>query len=440
MIKTPIDDFVRAYAEGDTLRMHMPGHQGVGEIEKYDITEIKGADSLYSADGIIKDSETIASYIFGSYTYYSTEGSSLAIRAMLYLALVGAKARGRSTRILAGRNAHKVFLSAAALLDLDCEWISTPDDYISCNITPEILLNKLAAMDEMPMALYVTSPDYLGNMLDIKALADICHERGILLLVDNAHGAYLRFLAHSKHPIDLGADMCADSAHKTLPALTGGAYLHISPSLDKSYRDGAKRALELFGSTSPSYLILASLDRTNRFLVDNKRIVPAIASVIRSAKYRLVDIGYSLVGSEELKISISTRKYGYDGNEFAEILRSVGIECEFSDSDYIVFMPHLMNPHAVRTLEASLSAIPKRDPIPQASPAALAPLALLSIREATMSPTETLPIEDCVGRIVAAADVSCPPAVPILMPGELVEPGHIEILRAYGKTHLTVVK
>ena len=440
MIKTPIDDFVRAYAEGDTVRMHMPGHKGVGEIEKYDITEIRGADSLYAPDGIIKESETIASMIFGSYTFYSTEGSSLAIRAMLYLALVGERAAGKSAKILAGRNAHKVFLSAVAMLDLDCEWLSAGDDYISCNITPEILSFKLDEMDEMPMAVYVTSPDYLGNMLDISALAEVCHERGILLLVDNAHGAYLKFLTKSKHPIDLGADMCADSAHKTLPTLTGGAYLHISPSLDKSYREGAKRALELFGSTSPSYLILASLDRTNRFLVEHRQFFPGIASVIRSAKYRLVEMGYSLIGTEELKISISTREYGYDGNELAEILRENGIECEFSDSDHIVFMPSPLNPNGVRALEASLSAIPKKDPLPTAKPASLTPMTLLSIREATMSPAETLPIDECFGRIVAAADVSCPPAVPILMPGELVEPGHIEILRAYGKTHLTVVK
>ena len=150
-MKTPIVDFVKKYAENsDTVRMHMPGHKGVSLLESntagaktkiqpqtsidgfghtigitgpemYDITEIPGADSLYEADGIIAESENYASELFGARTFYSTEGSSLCIRAMLYLAMVN---RGmRKPWILAGRNAHKTFLSAVALLDLDVEWL-----------------------------------------------------------------------------------------------------------------------------------------------------------------------------------------------------------------------------------------------------------------------------------------------------------------------------
>ena len=94
-------------------------------------------------------------------------------------------------------------------------------------------------------------------------LADICHEHGVLLLVDNAHGAYLKFLTPSRHPLDLGADLCCDSAHKTLPTLTGCAYLHVSKSAPRELADYGKEALRLFGSTSPSYLMLASLDNDN---------------------------------------------------------------------------------------------------------------------------------------------------------------------------------
>ena len=134
---------------------------------------------------------------------------------------------------------------------------------ISQDITSEMLKEKLSAMEILPAAVYITCPDYLGNMLDIKALSEICHNFGVLLLVDNAHGAYLNFLCESKHPISLGADMCCDSAHKTLPVLTGGAYLHMAGGLSESIYRNAKRAMALFASTSPSYLILQSLDMAN---------------------------------------------------------------------------------------------------------------------------------------------------------------------------------
>ena len=225
-MNTPICDFVRRYAESKTLRLHMPGHKGKGPlgIEQLDITEISGADSLYEASGIIAESEANASALFGCPTFYSTEGSSQCIRAMLHLATCG-----RNRRIAAARNVHKTFLSAAALLDLQVDWLypDSEGSYLACPITAETLENYFATCEEIPAAVYVTSPDYLGNLLYIDALAAVCHRYGSLLLVDNAHGAYLKFLPDSRHPMDLGADLCCDSAHKTLPVLTGGAYLHI---------------------------------------------------------------------------------------------------------------------------------------------------------------------------------------------------------------------
>ncbi|MBO7176990.1 MAG: amino acid decarboxylase, partial [Clostridia bacterium] len=170
-MNTPICDFVRQY---DRLRCHMPGHKGVGPLgyETYDITEVDGADSLYTAQGIIAQSEANASALFGCPTFYSTEGSSQCIRAMLYLAT------RKNHRVLALRNCHTAFLSAAALLDLDVTWAH---DVTEMNVTSDYA------------AVYVTSPDYLGQMLDISALAARCRAAGVKLLVDNAHGAYLRF-------------------------------------------------------------------------------------------------------------------------------------------------------------------------------------------------------------------------------------------------------
>ncbi len=203
---TPICDFVRQYHQKNTVRLHMPGHKGRGFLgmEHLDVTEVEGADSLYEAEGIIRRSEQNASSLFGCPTFYSTEGSSQCIRAMLYLAKLYGKEHFRKPRILAARNVHKTFLSGCALLDLEVMWLypENTDTYLSCQITPETLESTLSAMEEQPTAVYLTSPDYLGNLADVAAVAAVCHRHGVLLLVDNAHGAYLRFLQPSQHPID----------------------------------------------------------------------------------------------------------------------------------------------------------------------------------------------------------------------------------------------
>ena len=207
-ITTPICDFVRNYNKSKTTRMHMPGHKGSGMlgVEALDITEISGADSLYEADGIIKESEENASALFGAHTFYSTEGSSQCIRAMLYLALLKAKSEKKHSTVWALRNAHKTFLSAVALLDIDVEWLygNGKESYLSCTICPAELEKAFKNADVLPVALYLTSPDYLGNVADIASIAEVCHRYGVLLLVDCAHGAYLKFLENSLSPTDLG--------------------------------------------------------------------------------------------------------------------------------------------------------------------------------------------------------------------------------------------
>ena len=285
-MNTPIVDFAKKYAASNALRLHMPGHKGVGTVEALDLTEIDGADVLYHASGIIRQSEDNAARIFGTKrTVYSAEGSSLSIRAMLYLTKLYAASVGKSARILAARNAHKTFVTAAALLQLDVQWIfpERPEDIVSCSISAEYLENILA--QELPTAVYLTSPDYLGNIADVGGISAVCRKYGVLLLVDNAHGAYLRFLG--RHPTELGADVCCDSAHKTLPVLTGGAYLHISEKAPKIFFEQAEAAMSIFASTSPSYLILQSLDAANRYLSDGYEAhLAAFAERVVSLKTR----------------------------------------------------------------------------------------------------------------------------------------------------------
>ena len=224
-MNTPIVDFVRDYEKKNMMRMHMPGHKGVNILgcESMDITEIQGADSLYEAEGIIAESEANATELFGTAkTLYSTEGSSQCIRAMMYLA-VNASRKEKKPFVLAARNVHKAFLYAAALVDFDVKWLWPEEMHslCSCKVTPEMVEKELSSQEELPAAVYLTSPDYLGGCADIQGIAKVCHKYGTILAVDNAHGAYLHFLERAVHPIDLGADICCDSAHKTLPVLTG---------------------------------------------------------------------------------------------------------------------------------------------------------------------------------------------------------------------------
>ncbi len=436
-MNTPICDFVKEYEKKGTLRLHMPGHKGIGEVEKFDITEIDGADVLYNAKGIIKQSEDNAASLFGTAkTLYSTEGSSLCIRAMLYLA----KLWGKRPLIAAGRNAHKAFISAAALCDFEVDWLCDENEGIlTCKITADFLENYLA--ENKPIAVYVTSPDYLGNISPIEEIAKVCHKYGVLLLVDNAHGAYLNFLDKSAHPIALGADMCCDSAHKTLPVLTGGAYLHISKNTDKMFCEQAENALSLFASTSPSYLILQSLDAANKYLEEYGRKLVSFTKPVLSLKEMLVKMGYTLVGGEVLKITLAPKSYGYTGEELAKYLAKQGIICEFSDPDYTVMMltPEI-GEDALLHLEKVLCSIPKRQEITVTAPQLHKCEKVLSIRKALFSQSEEIPVSLCIGRVLADAAVSCPPAIPIVVCGERIDKDAVKLFEYYGIHTLRVVK
>ena len=443
--KTPICDFVRHYNESKTTRMHMPGHKGSGilGVEPLDITEISGADSLYEASGIIKESEEIASSLFGAHTFYSTEGSSQCIRAMLYLALLKARNEKKPPLVWAARNAHKTFLSAVALLDMDVEWLygSEKENYLSCTLCPEKLEKVFKKTETLPSALYLTSPDYLGNIADVSAIAEVCHRYDVFLLVDCAHGAYLKFLETSLYPTDLGADMCCSSAHKTLPVLTGGAHLHISKRADASLVEAAKNSLALFGSTSPSYLILQSLDAANAYLAgDCRKNLSRTVERLDELKKRLALHGYQLVGNEPLKITLATKPFGYTGVEIANHFRKNGMECEFADNDFVVLMPSIdIDTDELAHLETVATSLPQKEPITIAPPTVAKSERVLCIRDALLGLSETVAVEDSVGRILASPSVSCPPAVPIIMCGERIDKTAVSAFRYYGVEKVRVV-
>ena len=420
----------------------MPGHKGAGILgfEGMDLTEISGADELFAAEGIIKESEQNASSLFGCPTYYSTQGSTLCIQTMCTILCQDAKSKGKKPKILAGRNAHRSFIHAAALLDFDIAWLYGNSDYLSCKIHAEDL--EKAIIESLPTAVYLTNPDYLGNLLDIQSLASVCKKHNVLLAIDNAHGAYLRFLEPSLHPIDLGADLCCDSAHKTLPVLTGGAYLHLSPSLNQVWANDVKHFMEYFSSTSPSYLIMASLDATNEVLDTTfKKSLSECIQRVDGLKNTLVQHGYTILSGEPMKITISTKEFGYTGNEIANLLMECDIYPEFYDSDYIVLMPSPYNTKDdLKRLETCLCGIERKPLLINKPPKLEQSKKAMNVRQALFSSSITLDVSKSLGQVCSSVTVSCPPAILPVIPGEVISESSIEVMKYYGIETVRVVK
>ena len=358
----------------------------------------------------------------------------MAIKAML--ALVSERVEEERPLILAARNVHAAFVRAAALLDLDVRFIypEAGAHLCACLISAEDVEREIALSDRKPSAIYLTSPDYLGNVQDIRAISGVCKFHGIPLLVDNAHGAYLRFLDNDIHPISLGAAMCADSAHKTLPVLTGGAYLHVSPDYPE-YAERARGALSLFASTSPSYLTLSSLDLCNKRLSED--YPDRIKDMVKRAgllKEQIAELGLTVSDSEPLKIVIN------EGKSLSSHLRSNGIEVEFGDSDYTVLM--LTPENCDDDFDRLLSALKEYTPSnkQRVAPSVKPHRVVMSIRSAVLSPSETISVDDAICRISASPTVSCPPAVPIVVSGEVITEEDIELFKYYGISTVSVTK
>ena len=472
-MRTPIADFVKEYANKKGSRFHMPGHKGQAFLgcETFDITEIAGADALYEAEGIIAESEKNATELFGTArTLFSTEGSSQCIRAMMHLVVgywksqqvtgveadeVTVETQAVRPYIIAARNVHKAFLYAAALVDFDVVWLYPEEMHslCSCKVSAEQVeeeLKKQVAKRQgvAPAAVYVTSPDYLGGRLDITALAEVCHSYNTILAVDNAHGAYLHFLEEKQHPMDLGADICCDSAHKTLPVLTGGAYLHISKTASAYFSENAKQAMVLFGSTSPSYLTMASLDLCNAYLADGYRDkLSTLIAQLGQLKKELKEAGWLVNDTDPLKITIAASK-GVTGIESAEQLRGEGIECEYVDEDFLVLMTTPENTgedfeNLVQAMHNVTSADVQEVLSAQAENRQLCPVRCeqkISIREAIFAEQEMIKAEDSLDRICGVPTVGCPPAIPIVVPGEEINEEAVALFKHYGVYTVAVVK
>lgn len=441
---TPIVDFCNSYSQKNILRAHMPGHKGRGEaFYALDITEISGADSLFEASGIIRQSEEMTAALFGAYkTLYSAGGSTLCIQTMLAML---SKVTGSKT-VVAARNCHRAFVNACGMLGLTVKWILPR--YEHSLVTGEISAEGIKALLdslppwEKPCCVYITTPDYMGKLTPVAEIARICRDKGIFLAADNAHGAYLKFCTEDIHPLSLGADICCDSAHKTLPALTGAAYLHIKNPALEPFEGFAKGIMSCFASTSPSYLILQSLDKCKEYLQNEMGggYFCEMENAANALKKRLEN-AWQIYGDEPGKLSIFAPSAGYSGTGLGDALRQRGVECEYTDDCFTVLMLTGFTAEEIGRLGDIFEALPQPRMLvqpPDYSNFTLPPAAM-SIREAMMSSWEKLPIDNAEGRIAAACLAHCPPGVSAIASGEIFTEEIIKILKNYSIRDVIVV-
>ena len=454
----PLADALRGYAAKGRASFHTPGHKGraglLGEISPLalDLTELPETGSLYDGGDVIEQAEKLAAEAFGAAeTLFSAGGCTLCIQAMLLLG------GGPGGRVLFLRNAHRSAVHAAALLGMEPAWLWPGEDG-----RPEAGgIAESLKQDKNIRAVYITSPDYYGRLADVPRIAAVCRAAGVPLLVDNAHGSHLG--AFGRHPLAQGAAMTADSAHKTLPVLTGGAMLHIGRKADGvpwAGRAEAKAAMALFGSTSPGFPVLGSLDLARDWWVRAGReayrlTAEETAGLRKTAWEEEIDVlGGPL--QDPARLTLDTRSIGIEGGEAAEFFRAQGCEPEYADGRYVVFILTPFNtPAELERLRGAIRGLPaarrrgrflgRGVPGKGAKAAPYAwdgspPEVACSPREALLAPCEAVPAPEAAGRIAARAACPCPPGVAAVVPGERITAELAVCLKEAGFDRLVVLK
>lgn len=424
----PLYDALVSHRNLGRASFHTPGHKNSPaalpqDLYTLDFTELPGTDSLFDASGPILEAERLAAELFGTArTCLSAGGCTLCIQTMLRLALP------RGGKVLCSRVIHRGAVNAMALLGLEPVWAMPEDVVAALGANPDV------------GAVYVTSPDYYGRLLDIASISAACAGRGISLLVDNAHGAHLMFTHPKLHPLLLGAAMAADSAHKTLGVLTGGAWLQIG---DKRYAADAKRAMALFGSTSPSYPVMASLDWAREWLRKHPDAFLSVQHCVAEIRGLAASRGIAVPEGvcDPTRITLETASVGLPGTRAAELFRRAGVEPEYADARYVVLIATPFNTgDDFRRVRSAVQGFPIGEPLPRGPELPPLPSASMGLREAILAAAETVPLKNAIGRVAAEAACPCPPGVPVVMPGERVTREAAEFLLGYGFFQLEVIK
>ena len=441
----PLYEALMRHRQTEQVSLHMPGHKGragclapLGKLPIFDVTELPSTGSLFDAEGPTLLAEQAAAKAFGTAgTFFSAGGCTLCIQAMLRLA---APLGGT---VVMGRTVHRSAVHAMALLGITPIWVWPRQD-AGPGLAGRIQADDVAkALQKHPdaKAVYLTTPDYYGVMSDLNAICAAAQQYNVPVIVDNAHGAHLFFLDRKLHPLSQGAAMCADSAHKTLPVLTGGAYFQIGSG---RYLPQVRAAMALFGSTSPSFPILLSLDLCRAWLEEERKAAYAkTAAQANELNAYAQTLGFLPPEGlcDPLHLVWNTAHAGISGKQAALHLRSAGIEVEYADEAFLILLLSPFNTEKdFAQLRAALTTMPVGEPFSPSSLLPAPPPIAASPREALLSPKVRLPLCMAQGRIAAQTACPCPPAIPAIMPGERITPECADLLAQSGILEIEVVK
>lgn len=425
-MKSPLSKALDDYLKKDYSSFHTPGHKGNIPLDpNWDITEIPGFESLYESTGAIRETEKALTDIYGCETVLSAGGSTLAIQTMLAMALpFGAK-------VICGRNIHTSAVNACALLDLTPIWVYPKVDSesgLGAPITAKQIENCILQNPDAK-GVYLTSPDYYGQITDIEGVSKVCKKHKLPLLIDCAHGAHFNFLRSNLHPINLGASLACGSLHKTLPVLTGGAALFLS---DDYTAKQAKEKMSIFGSTSPSYLILQSCDGLIPWLSTTaKKDYQKLDEQILQIKVKAEQAGFYIPkGTDPTRLTLGFWSLGYTKNEFISLCDNHKIQPEYTDDNYCVLIATTKNTQKDfnRVLDLLESATKQK----MGSPIIVEyPISTMetSVRQAVFAESTCLPVDECVGRVATSIIAPCPPGIPIVIPGEMLTAESVATLK-----------
>ena len=430
-----ICDMLRSYAQGAKARFHMPGHGGVGVMDlsyEYDVTENSKTDNLYdpSDDGYVDSTLRMIERTYGSYaSIISAHGATAAIQSSVYCCRV---LKGK--RFFVHRKCHASVINALALCDCEISYFTDVfhlEGMLDCVCDATVIL---------------TSPDYYGDIEPVSKYSELCKKHGMYLIVDNSHGAHLLWCRDNMHPLVLGADFCIDSMHKTTPALTGGALLHSM----RCERELMLKGVRLFASTSPSYLIAASVEKSVQLMNDRgKELLSVLQAELSELSEKLEGIGFCRYKGElydVCRFTLASQSHNgkyYDMTKVCDYLAQNGVVAEFASKDKCVFIvPVFTKKSDLQRLFDLLTSFTKEfrpDRTGKLCDAFPTPRMAMGIKQALLSHNEKIPIISAVGRVSAQINYVYPPGIPIVLPGDIIDRQTVCILAENNITDIEVV-
>lgn len=455
-VSAPIVEALKKAYENPTYQFHIPGHtKGNGSLPEFkklvgrkalcvDTTdEFDNLGTLHPATGPIKDAQELAAEAFGAKrTFFLLNGSTAGNLALA----MGLTKKGQ--KIITNRNCHRSVLTGMIISGAEPLWLipNRFDDWgIWGSISPESVEDMLKSHDDVGMV-WITNPTYEGVVSDVKSIASICKRYGVPLIVDEAHACLWNFSKHLPTPaLQLGADAVVHSLHKTGGSMSQSSMLHIAKDslIDV---DAVEKALKLLHTTSPSLMLLASLDAA-RANLDSQRGRKQLERAISNAKYLRREIE-QLEHIHDLKpdfgyltdvTKVFIRADGLSGKRLESILEiDFNIEVESASDAGLLLLSNIGNTKAdmqylVKCLQqidktkySDICYLENKKHMPM-----LTPIIKKSLREAYYSPKETIPKDLAVGRISAEVIAECPPGIAILLPGELITEAHLPYLTDY---------